>query len=230
GPAAEIAGDQPEGRAERDGDAKDDRRQQEGDAIAEQHPGEDVAPDIVGAEPVSGGGRQVTGAEIDHRADMIRIGRDQGSEQRRGQDDDDDRRTDHRRRIAAEAMPVLVGGRDPGRRFPDRGGAHARAPRMRTLGSTTPTRRSMARLTRTKNRPEIITTPMTAFRSFCRMLRTPWLAMPGHEKTSSTTNALPSSEANSRPRIVRGGTKAGRSMYLNMRTQPGTPKARAASI
>jgi hypothetical protein len=173
GPAAEIAGDEPESRAERDRGAKDDRGQQERDAIAEQHPGENVAPDIVGAEPVSGGRRQVTGAEIDHRANMVRIGRDQRREERRGEDDDHDRRTDHRRRIAAETAPVLVGGRDPGRGFPRHGGAHARSPRMRTLGSTTPTRTSIVRLTRTKNRPEIITTPITAFKSFCRMLRTP---------------------------------------------------------
>ena len=45
--------------------------------------------------------------------------------------------------------------------------------------------------------------------------------MPGQAKTSSTTKALPISEANSSPRIVSGGTKAGRSMYLNMRTAVG---------
>ena len=45
--------------------------------------------------------------------------------------------------------------------------------------------------------------------------------MPGQANTSSTTKALPISEANSRPRMVIGGTKAGRSMYLNTRTSVG---------
>ena len=45
--------------------------------------------------------------------------------------------------------------------------------------------------------------------------------MPGQAKTSSTTKALPISEANSSPRMVSGGTKLGRSMYLNTRIRLG---------
>ncbi len=76
GPAAEITGEQAEHRAERHRRAEHDQRQQQRDAHAEDHAGEDVAADIVGAEPVLGRWRQVPGAEVHDRADMLRIGRD----------------------------------------------------------------------------------------------------------------------------------------------------------
>ena len=54
----------------------------------------------------------MTGAEIDDRPDMTRIGRDPRRKDRRQHDDNDDDRTDHSGRVAAEAMPVLIGDRD----------------------------------------------------------------------------------------------------------------------
>ena len=50
---------------------------------------------------------------------------------------------------------------------------HQRAPWIRTRGSTKPTIRSTSRFAATKKRPEIITTPMIALRSFCIIVRTP---------------------------------------------------------
>ena len=109
-------------------------------------------------------------AKIDDGADMLGMRRDPRRQQRGEDDDQDDGGADHGGRVAAEAMPVLVGERNANRR---REHAHARPPRMRTRGSTKPTSTSIARLATTKKTPEIITTPMTALRSFCRMLRTP---------------------------------------------------------
>ena len=78
-------------------------------------------------------------AKIDDRADMVGMRRDPGREQRGEHDDDDDGDADHRGRVAAEAMPVLLGVEPRARRRR----AHARPPRMRTRGSTKPTSTSI---------------------------------------------------------------------------------------
>ena len=117
----------------------------------------------------------MTHAEVDDRADMVGVRRDPGREHGCEQHQHDDGETNQGGGIAAETAPAprrhrgraqLGGARDCG-------GGHARAPRIRTRGSTKPTNTSITRLATTKKRPEIITTPMTAFRSFCKMLRTP---------------------------------------------------------
>ncbi len=173
-PAAEIAGEQAQRRADRNGDAEHHQRQQQRDAQPEDDAAEDVAADIVGAEPVFRRGGQVAGAEVDDRADMLGVGRDPRREDGGEDREDDDGRTDHGGRVAREAVPVLVGVREPARRSGGHClGGHQRLPRMRTRGSTKPTSTSMTRLTMTKNTPDTITTPMTALRSFCRMVRMP---------------------------------------------------------
>ena len=64
-PAAAVAGDQPEQHAERARDADRDHADLEGDARAVEQAAEDVAAELVGAEPVERGWRLQARAQID---------------------------------------------------------------------------------------------------------------------------------------------------------------------
>ena len=165
GPAAEIARSHAQNCADRNGDAQHHHRQQQGYPQAKDHPCENVPPDIVGAEPIHRRWRQVPPAKIGDGPHMVGKGRDIGRKNRRQHTDHHNHQPDHRRGVALKAVPVLIG--------IGQGGIAHLLPLIRTRGSTKPTSTSIARLTSTKNTPDTMTTPITALRSFCRMVRMP---------------------------------------------------------
>jgi len=85
-PAAEVARREPERDADGARDQQDDERDQRGYPGAVEHPGQDVAADVVGAEPVLRRWRVEHGKRVRGRARVCGKRREQGSEQRHDDD------------------------------------------------------------------------------------------------------------------------------------------------
>ena len=96
GPAAEIAGQRSEHDAEQARDRRGDDGDEQGELRAPDQPREDVAPEIIGAEKMSGAGRRI-GRRV-HRA---RVDQRQEGRGKRGDDRERDHAGAERKRDAA---------------------------------------------------------------------------------------------------------------------------------
>ena len=126
-PAAEEPGRDSQRNADQAGDRQDDHRDDGRHPRAEQDPGEDVAPDLIGTEPVCRGRR------LEHRERIGRRSRVAGerSDQRREESDQHDQHHDRaahgQQRVGAEARPQRPAAGEVGLRRPDRLGLDHRS-------------------------------------------------------------------------------------------------------
>ena len=103
-PSAEVAGDEAERRADRRGQGHRDDGRREGEPRPHDEPGQEVAPDLIGAQPVLRRGRREHAQEVL----LVRpVRRQPGPERREGGVDEKNRLADH------ELPPDGGGSRDP---------------------------------------------------------------------------------------------------------------------
>src|SRR5713101_4580948 len=226
-PAAEIAGQDAEPRADDAGDDDGGEAHDHGHARAEDEARQHVAPDVVGAEEVRLAAAGLpcgrTEAVAEH-ADLGVVRRDKVGEHGYERDDADDDHGDPR-----EALDPKRGNAPGHRGCGYSGTVHGLtylSNRMR--GSITAYRTSTRKLTTTTIAPLMRTVAWTTGKSRKEMPSNSSRPTPGHAKTVSTTTATLTMMTRLMPASVSTGMSAFLKACLAMTSASGSPLSRAS--